>query len=264
MRVRRLLPFFTAFVAFAAAGIALAQPPSGIVQPQGQQRKALVEQGAQLYAGNCSSCHGIDGRGVVGPPQPGSGNIKGQGPPLQGVGAQAADFYLRTGYMPLGHPDEQPYRSRALFTDQQIKAMTAYIASLAPGPAIPAPQPQTGSLSKGLHLFTEHCAGCHQLVGEGGYVTDKRVPTLKQSTATEIAEAVRIGPYYMPKFSRKDISDKQLNSIAAYVLASRKPDDRGGWGIGHIGPVPEGLVAWLIAALALVATCVLIGERFKT
>jgi ubiquinol-cytochrome c reductase cytochrome c subunit len=261
--MRRALPFLLLFGVLAIAGLALAQPPSGIVRPQGQSRKPLVEQGSQLYAANCSSCHGIDGRGII-TPQPGAGNIKGQGPPLQGVGAQAADFYLRTGYMPLSKPTEQPYRSRVLFSGQQIRAMTAYIASLAPGPAIPAPHPETGSLSQGLHLFTEHCAGCHQVAGEGGYVTDKRVPTLKKASATEINEAVRIGPYYMPKFSKKDISDKELNSITAYVLQAKTPDDRGGWGIGHIGPVPEGIVAWFIAAFALVAVCAVIGKRLSS
>ena len=262
--MRRWLPLLLLFAVFAAGGLALAQPPSGITRPQGQTNKPLVEQGSQLYAANCSSCHGIDGRGVLTPPIHGAGNIKGQGPPLQGVGAEAADFYLRTGYMPLHKPTDQPYRSRVLFSDQQIRAMTAYIASLAPGPPIPSPHPENGSLSHGLHLFTEHCAGCHQVAGEGGYVTDKRVPTLKKATATQINEAVRIGPYYMPKFTRHDISDRELNSIVAYVLASKKPDDRGGWGIGHIGPVPEGIVAWFIAAFALVAICAVIGKRMST
>ena len=72
--------------------------------------------GAQLYAANCASCHGIEGRGVP-VPRPGAGDVAGLGPPLQGVGAQAADFYLRTGYMPLDKPSEQPYRHRVLFSD---------------------------------------------------------------------------------------------------------------------------------------------------
>ena len=262
--MRRALPFLMLFGVLAVAGLALAQPPSGIVRPQGQANKPLIEQGSQLYAANCSSCHGIDGRGVTSPPLHGAGDIKGQGPPLQGVGAQAADFYLRTGYMPLKKATDQPYRSRVLFSDQQIRALTAYVASLGAGPAIPTPHPETGSLSQGLHLFTEHCAGCHQVAGEGGYVTDNRVPTLKKASATEINEAVRIGPYYMPKFSRKDISDKQLNSIIAYVEQAKTPVDRGGWGIGHIGPVPEGIVAWFIAAFALVAVCAVIGKRLSS
>ena len=49
----------------------------------------------------------------------------------------AADFYLRTGYMPLTKATEQPYRSRVQFSDREIRALTAYIAGLGKGPAIP-------------------------------------------------------------------------------------------------------------------------------
>jgi ubiquinol-cytochrome c reductase cytochrome c subunit len=261
--IRRLAPLVMFLAAFVGAAYALAQPPSGVVHTPGQQRKPLVQQGSQLYAANCSGCHGIAGTGVTTPPQRGPGNVKGQGPPLRGVGAMAADFYLRTGYMPLTKASEQPYRSRPAFSDGEIRALTAYVAGLGKGPPIPQPHPETGSLSKGMHLYTEHCAGCHQIVGEGGYVTDKRVPPLKDATPTEVAEAVRIGPYFMPKFTKKDISDKELDSINAYVQSIKHPYDRGGWGIGHIGPVPEGLVAWLIGAVALVATCMVIGKRLS-
>ena len=74
-----------------------------------------------------------------------------------------------------------------------------------------------------MSLFTDHCAGCHQIVGEGGYVTGARVPALGQASATQIAEAVRIGPFHMPRFSKKAISDEDLNKIIAYVEASREP-----------------------------------------
>ncbi|HWB69865.1 MAG TPA: cytochrome c, partial [Solirubrobacterales bacterium] len=110
---------------------------------------------------------------------------------------------------------------------------------------------------------TEHCAGCHQIVGEGGYVTGATVPVLQHATPREIAEAVRIGPFLMPRFSRRAISDEDLDKIIAYVQASKHPDDRGGWGIGHLGPVPEGMVAWFVAAFVLVGLCVLIGKRHR-
>jgi ubiquinol-cytochrome c reductase cytochrome c subunit len=259
-RRRTALAFLLAALALAA--VAHAELPSGISRPDNEQGLSQQQLGAQLYAGNCATCHGIAGRGV---PEPGgtrgAGDIKGQGPPLVGVGAQAADLYLTTGFMPLSNPHDQPWRRRVEFTRKEIAALTKYVASLGPGPPIPHPDPSAGNVSEGFHLFTEHCAGCHQAVAEGGYVTDARVPKIKADTPTQIAEAVRVGPYLMPKFSRKHISDRQLNSIIAYIEASKQPNDRGGWGIGHIGPVPEGLVTWFIAAVALVGLCVLIGER---
>ena len=75
---------------------------------------------------------------------------------------------------------------------------------------------------------------------------------------------MRIGPFLMPRFSPRAISDHQLDDIVAYVQSIQHPDDAGGLGIGHIGPVPEGIVAWAVAAIALVAVCVLIGERLRT
>ncbi len=112
-------------------------------------------------------------------------------------------------------------------------------------------------------MFTEHCAGCHQVVGEGGYVSGAKVPVLQHANATEIAEAVRIGPFLMPRFPKSQISDRDLNKIIAYVLASQHPNDQGGLGIGHLGPVPEGIVAWLVAAFVLTGLCVLLGRRLK-
>ena len=133
--------------------------------------------------------------------------------------------------------------------------------SLGGGPGIPSPDPARGSLSDGLRLFTEHCAGCHQVVAQGGVVTGAKVPPLEDATATQVAEAVRTGPYLMPRFSERQISDRDLDSIIAYVQRSQHPVDRGGWGLGNVGPVPEGMVTWLIAALALVAVCMAIGQR---
>jgi ubiquinol-cytochrome c reductase cytochrome c subunit len=255
-----------ALIALAVAGVAAAQPPSGISRPSNEGQLSDGELGAQLYAGNCASCHGVAGQGSTGKRSTrDTGNVEGRGPSLQGVGEQAADFYLRTGYMPLRTPDEQPWRRRVLFTKRELNALIKYVGKLGGGgPPIPKPAPEHGHLAEGLRMFTTHCAGCHQVVGEGGYVTDVRVPRLKEATPTQIAEAVRIGPYLMPRFSKKAISDRQLDSIVSYIEASKKPHDRGGWGIGHIGPVPEGMVAWLIAGLVLTGLCALIGERIKS
>jgi ubiquinol-cytochrome c reductase cytochrome c subunit len=240
-----------------------AQPSIGIVRPADSASLSSAQLGAELFAGNCMTCHGVDGRGVR-VPRPGVGDVRGQGPSLRGVGALAPDFYLRTGYMPLGEPAEQPKRHRVLLSEREIRALVAYVDGLRPdGPPIPTPHPERGSLSEGLQAFTQHCAGCHQVVGEGGVVTGARVPPLRNATATQIAEAVRIGPYVMPRFPRSQISDRELDSIVRYVLLTHHPVDRGGWGIGNLGPFPEGIVAWLLAGGLLVGVCVVIGRRVR-
>jgi quinol---cytochrome-c reductase cytochrome c subunit len=240
-------------LALALPGAAGADPSQpGIVHAPRPKGASLRLWGADLYAGNCLKCHGPNGEG-----RPRTG------PKLTGVGALAADFYLRTGYMPLASPHDQPMRSTVLFSSGEIAALVAYVASLGKGPAIPTPRPGRGSVSEGQQLFTSHCAGCHQIVGEGGYVKGALVPELGNATARQIAEAVRIGPYLMPRFSPQAIPNRQLASIVAYVEYAKHPDDAGGWALGHVGPVPEGLVTWLIAGVVLVALCVVIGERLR-
>jgi ubiquinol-cytochrome c reductase cytochrome c subunit len=260
-RIALTLLVLTALAVPAALGDS-GPPRQGVVVDAGHHGKGLAGEGASLYAANCAGCHGPRGVGVRNA-QRGAGDVRGQGPPLRGVGALGADFYLRTGYMPLEDPSQQPSRSRVLFPEQEIRAMVRYVAGLGKGPAIPRPHPEKGSVAVGNTLFLENCAGCHQIVGEGGYVTGARVPPLEDATDRQIAEAVRIGPYLMPRFSKKRLTDTQLNSLIAYVDYAKHPDDAGGWSIGHLGPWPEGLVAWLIATTALVCTCMVIGKRLK-
>jgi ubiquinol-cytochrome c reductase cytochrome c subunit len=215
-----------------------------------------VSQGAGLYAANCARCHGVDGHGVTNSDDPAL-----RGPSLRGVGALAADFYLRTGYMPLADARVQPERSRQRLDEPQVRALIGYVASLGDGPAPPSPEPESGSVAEGRDLFTLHCSGCHQVAAEGGVMPGAKVPPLDAATPRQVAEAVRIGPYVMPKFSRQDISDAELNSIIAYVQYAQDPRDEGGWGINHLGPFPEGMVTWLIAIPLLIGICLVIGKR---
>jgi ubiquinol-cytochrome c reductase cytochrome c subunit len=122
-------------------------------------------------------------------------------------------------------------------------------------------EPRRGSLADGQRLFTTNCAGCHTIQAQGGIVTGAVVPSLSQATPAQIAQAIRIGPYVMPRFGEGELSDGQIDSIARYVQSTRHPEDRGGWGIGRIGPIPEGMVAWLLAAAALLLIARVLGER---
>lgn len=264
LRWKRWVGSGVALLALATAAMAVAQPQSGIVRPTFEPVKPSLKLGAELYAGNCSTCHGIAGSGIT-KGRLGAGHILGEGPPLRGVGAQAADFYLRMGFMPLRNIQSQPgpLRERVLFSEKEIVSLVKYVASLGHGPGIPTPHPARGSISTGMQMFTDHCAGCHQIVARGGFVTGALVPPLQTLTSRQIAEAVRIGPYLMPRFSRTQISDAQLDSIVKYVQSTNHPDNRGGWGIGNLGPAPEGLVAWWIGAPLLLIACVLVGRRFK-
>jgi ubiquinol-cytochrome c reductase cytochrome c subunit len=207
-----------------------------------------VNQGRQLFLEGCASCHGQNAEGTD------------RAPDLHGVGAQSADFYLRTGRMPLAVPGEQPLSSPPEYEEEEIQALIAYIGSLG-GPDIPTVDPAAGDLSEGEGLFTLFCAGCHGKLAKGGVVTGSIAPSLDEATQVQMAEAIRIGPYVMPRFDEKLIDQRKLDSIVAYVEQTKNPDNAGGWDLGGIGPIPEGMVAFFIGLLALLLVSRLIGER---
>jgi ubiquinol-cytochrome c reductase cytochrome c subunit len=233
-----------ALVQFAAAS---EKNTTGMTQPR--LPATLVSSGRALFESSCASCHGMNAQGIAG-----------RAPSLRGVGALAADFYLQTGRMPLSSARAQPLRSSPAFPQSQIKALIAYVASFG-GPPVPVVHPRRGSLPEGQRLFGLDCAGCHTIQAQGGIVTGAIVPSLNQATPTQIAQAIRIGPYVMPRFGPGELSDVQIDSIARYIQSTQRPEDRGGWGIGRIGPIPEGMVVWLLAAAALLLIARLLGER---
>jgi quinol---cytochrome-c reductase cytochrome c subunit len=254
---RRALLAAVAVVVLLLAANSLAAGGTG---GTGGRRVPLLQRGAALYAANCSQCHGPNGAGKTRPgPARGVNNVAGIGPSLRGVGALAADFYLRTGYMPLGDARDQPVRQRPRFDERQIRSLVAYVDSFG-GPAFPRVGGTGDDVAEGRELFTDHCSGCHQVVAEGGVLPGAKAPPLDKATPTQVAEAVRIGPYVMPKFPQSAISDAQLNAIIAYVQYAKDPDDAGGWGISHLGPFPEGMITWLLAIPLLLVCCRAIGR----
>ena len=211
---------------------------------------AIQAEGRNLFDQSCSSCHGLDLRGI--PPR---------GPSLRGVGAGPVDFFLSTGGMPLPSPTDQPnIPQKPAFNRQQIDAIVAYVASYG-GPPAPTADPSRGDLGTGYDAFTANCAGCHQIVARGGMFVDAWVPNLLHVNAQQVAEAIRMGPFLMPRFDYHLIDQHELDSIARYVLYAQHPANLGGWGIYNIGPIPEGIVAWLLALGALLIVARLIGER---
>lgn len=239
-----------------------ASPPAGSTtasRPSSDQSRitlelpdpGMIEDGRELFLEGCSSCHGLAAQGR-----------EGVAPTLRGAGAAAADFYLSTGRMPLSAPGDQPLRAESRYSQPQIDALVAYIGSLG-GDAIPDVDPAAGDLAEGRELFTEFCAGCHQAVARGGIAPGGFAPDLSEATPTQVGEAIRVGPYIMPVFSERTISDGEIDSIARYVEWSTgsEIEHPGGLSLGFLGPIPEGLVAWFVALAALLVVARVIGER---
>jgi ubiquinol-cytochrome c reductase cytochrome c subunit len=178
------------------------------------------------------------------------------------VGAAAADFYLSTGRMPLDEPRAQAQRKPPAYSPREIADLTAYVASLGAGPPIPAVDPDRGDLALGGQTYTANCAACHNSGGSGGALGQAVfAPGVRQATPIQIAEATRIGPGAMPVFGPDTLDDHQVDSIVRYLLYLRHTADRGGAPLGRLGPVPEGLVAWLVGLSPMLLAAFWIGTR---
>jgi len=232
------------------AGASDDDPLGYVVDRAALRQRDVIERGRELFAVRCVSCHGADGSGV-----------EGVGPDIRGQGAAGAHYWITSGRMPAeeGLPN-QSERKESPFSDDEITALVAYVASLGHGPPIPAVDPAAGDLARGGELFRLNCAACHQAALAGGALSyGRNAPTLQPVTAVQIAEALRLGPGQMPVFDY--FTEDEVNSLIAYVRDLQEDDSPGGFSLGRIGPIPEGFVA-IVGGLGLtVLLAVWIGKR---
>lgn len=233
-----------------AGALLLLTAPAGAGQPSESAEPAA--KGQELYTTGCSSCHGLDAEGTR------------RGPSLRGAGAASVDFYLSTGRMPLKTSGaRQAVRKPPAYDRQEIDAIVAYVTSLDDrGPAIPDINVGKADLVEGGTLFRSNCAACHGAAGIGGALAKgRKAPALRPANPVEIAEAIRIGPGFMPNFGPETFTDEQVENIAAYVEHLDHAEDPGGGSLGRVGPIPEGFVGWLVGLGLLLAAAYWIGER---
>jgi ubiquinol-cytochrome c reductase cytochrome c subunit len=220
-----------------------------------------VEEGRQLFLANCASCHGQNAEG-----RPTGNGDKVAGPALAGVGAAAVDFQMGTGRMPLAGPNVQaPAGGQVKFSDEQIAAIGAYIASLAPGPEVPSEEtvdPALGDPARGGDLYRVNCAMCHNFAGSGGALTrGKYAPAIGDISDKHIYEAMTTGPQSMPVFSDANLTSESKRDIIAFLNTIEEQESPGGMTLGSLGPVTEGLFAWVFGLGILVGCAVWLGSK---
>jgi ubiquinol-cytochrome c reductase cytochrome c subunit len=219
------------YAALTGQGGAASAATPGVVSSQ------TIGQGRELFAVTCASCHGINAQGTS------------LAPSLIGVGAAAVDFQMSTGRMPGKDLGPQMPEKPVTFTNEQIHAIADYISSLGGGPAIPSAgevSPIGANTALGQSLFITDCAACHNFDGAGGALTNgKYAPALTRSTPTQIYEAMLTGPEAMPAFSDTTITPAQKRAIISYITKLRAEPNPGGFSLGRIGPVTEGIVGFL-------------------
>ncbi len=214
--------------------------------------QATAQQGQKLFAANCATCHGLNAAGTA------------TGPSLIGVGAAAVDFQVGTGRMPLAMQGPQAMQKPPQFTQTQIDALAAYVASLAPGPAVPSSRYLSGNgdAAVGAQLFRVNCAMCHNVAGAGGALTEgKFAPSLTGVTARHIYEAMITGPQNMPVFNDMNLTPQQKSDIISYLKYNSQNPSPGGFDLGNLGPVSEGLFIWIFGLGAVIGVTIWLTAR---
>lgn len=242
-----------------AGGLYAAVAPKSPAQADTTQQD-LIEEGRQLFLVGCASCHGSNAEGI----KTKAGNVL--GPSLIGVGAAAVDFQVGTGRMPMMQTGAQAPRKDPVYTDAQIEALAAYVASLSPGPAVPSEEDYNAEgiegeeLVRGGELWRTNCTACHNYNASGGALPHgKYAPSLEGVSDKHMYEAMLTGPQQMPVFSDETLTPEDKKQIIAYVKSMHETPDYGGLNLGYLGPVSEGLFGWLVGMGVLVGFAIWIG-----
>ena len=230
--------------------------PASKAQADETAQSLAIDEGKKLYAVGCASCHGTGGQGSS------------DGPSLVGVGAAAVDFQVGTGRMPAATSQgAQVPKKKVVYTQAQIDQLAAYIASLGAGPSVPTEAqygPEGADIAKGGELFRTNCAQCHNFTGKGGALSKgKYAPSLEDVDPKHIYEAMQTGPQNMPSFPDTTMSEQNKKDIIAYLNAVNgdETESPGGLELGGLGPVSEGLFAWIFGLGALIAVAVWVAAR---
>ncbi|MCG7267088.1 c-type cytochrome [Corynebacterium sp. ACRQJ] len=234
-----------------------------------QSAEDLAKQGKEIYEVACITCHGANLQGV-----------KDRGPSLIGVGEGSVYFQVHSGRMPMLRNEAQAGRKPPRYSEQQALALAAYVNANGGGPGIVrdangeiAMESLRGAnnkdgkidpadVARGSDLFRLNCASCHNFTGKGGALSSgKYAPPLAPANEQEIYQAMLTGPQNMPKFSDRQLTADEKKDIIAYIKSAEESPNPGGWGLGGIGPVTEGMVMWFIGIVVLVAFAMWIGSR---
>lgn len=111
----------------ASAAMAATEPSSATAST------LTVEDGKKLFQANCATCHGLNMEGTP------------DGPSLYGVGELAVEFQMSTGRMPLQMQGPQAPQKPVQFTEDQIKAIAAWVQSTSPVRPIPPSRSSTAA-----------------------------------------------------------------------------------------------------------------------
>jgi ubiquinol-cytochrome c reductase cytochrome c subunit len=256
-RAGRLRRRLSGAVALGVVGIgytaiaAVAAPRRDATASTAPNDPVELRKGRRIYEESCIACHGTNLEGV-----------DGRGPSLLGVGQGAVYFQVVTGRMPAVRQEAQVQRKPPKYGPADAEQVADYVQSVGGGPEIPQGNLRDGDLAEGGELFRLNCTNCHNFAGRGGALSAGKVaPNLADSTDEVIYAAMLSGPQNMPVFSDNQLAPEQKRAIVNYVQTLKHTQDPGGSGIGRLGPVPEGLVVWVVGIGGLMLVILWIGAK---
>ena len=232
---------------YAGASAAMAA-----TEPTSASTALTVEDGKKLFQANCATCHGLNLEGTA------------DGPPLYGVGELAVEFQMSTGRMPLQMQGPQAPQKPAQFTEDQILAIAKWVQSTSPGPEFPSDEilDGKGDVANGAELFRVNCAMCHNVAAAGGALTEgKYAPALTSTSALHMYAAMVTGPQNMPVFNNMTLTTDEKRDIISALLYLQENESPGGWSLGSLGPVSEGLFIWIFGIGSLIGLTVWITAK---
>ena len=248
--------------------LASALAPNAQVATAQRDDQALIQEGKEIYDVACITCHGANLQGVAD-----------RGPSLIGTGEGAVYFQVNSGRMPMMSNDAQAERKKPRYTENQALALAAYVAANGGGPELVYNpdgtlakeelrgknydgKVQEADVARGGELFRLNCASCHNFTGRGGALSSgKYAPVLDPANEQEIYQAMLTGPQNMPKFSDRQLSADEKKDIIAFIKSSKETPSPGGYGLGGLGPVSEGMAMWIIGVTLVAAGAIWIGSR---
>jgi ubiquinol-cytochrome c reductase cytochrome c subunit len=239
-----------AYATVAAAAAPKAQTATAAGAPA---EPVEVRAGRQLYETGCITCHGQNLQGITN-----------RGPSLIGSGEAAVYFQVATGRMPVAKQEAQVPRKKPKYDEAQTLQIAAYVQSVGGGPQLPTGnlRGSDANLAEGGELFRLNCASCHNFAGRGGALSaGKYAPPLTEASDLTIWTAMLSGPQNMPVFSDNQLTTEQKQAITNYVQTLKAEKDPGGSAIGRLGPVPEGLVIWIVGIGAIMLMILWIGAK---
>ncbi|WP_405372686.1 MULTISPECIES: c-type cytochrome [unclassified Microbacterium] len=232
---------------YAGASAAMAS-----TAPSETETQLTVDDGKKLFQANCATCHGLNMEGSA------------DGPSLYGVGELSVEFQMATGRMPLQAQGPQAPQKSPQFTQEQIEAIASWVQSVSPGPSYPDEEvlDGEGDLTEGAELFRINCAMCHNVAAAGGALTEgKYAPALTETSPLHIYAAMVTGPQNMPVFNDMTLTTDEKRDIISALMYLQESEPVGGFTLGSLGPVSEGLFIWIFGIGTLIGITVWITAK---